>query len=117
MNEQNNNSVNAKSFFASSLGRLTVMIISGIIIYGLIVVGLSASTPVFLVTMIGCGYFGWKALSRITPSIFLIMPLMGWFIYFFIKGMLSVVIGAFIAPYQIGKMISSITGDIANDNL
>ncbi len=117
MNEQTNNSVGVKSFFASSFGKLTVMVISGLIIYGLIVVGLAASTPIFFITMFGCGYFGWKALNRITPSIFLIMPLMGWFIYFFIKGMLSVVIGAFIAPYQIGKMIASVTSDIANDKL
>ncbi len=116
MNEQKDFSVNAKSFFASSLGKITVMVISGMIIYGLIVVGLTASTPIFLITMLGCGYFGWKALNVIRPNIFLIMPIGGWCIYFLIKGFLSVGIGAFIAPFQIGKMIASFTSDMAKGN-
>lgn len=115
MNEQNNNKKDIKAFFASNLGRLVVMVISGIIIYGLIIVGLSAATPVFIITMLLCGYFGWKALNKITPSIFLVMSFTGWFIYFFIKGMLSVVVGAFVAPYQIGKMIAAYAGDIASE--
>lgn len=114
MNEQNNNTNGFKEFFASSLGKLVVMVVSGIIIYGLIIVGLSAATPVFIITMLLCGYFGWKALNRITPSIFLVLSFTGWFIYFFVKGMLSVVVGAFVAPYQIGKMLAAYASDIAN---
>ena len=48
---------------------------------------------------------GWKALSMIQPQIFLIMPIAGWIAYFVIKGFLSMLLGIFIAPYQIAKMI------------
>lgn len=37
--------------------------------------------------------FGWQALNRITPDIFLILPLAGWGIYFLIKFMLAGCIG------------------------
>ena len=104
-----------KKFFASTLGRVVVTIISAVIIYGLIVAGLGSGTSaVFLATMFLCAYFGWKALNRITPDIFLIMPLSGWFVYFFIKGFLSAVIGAFVAPFQIGKMIANAASDVAD---
>lgn len=49
--------------------------------------------------------FGWKGLSKIQPNIFLIMPIAGWVVYIIVKGILSIVLGIFIAPYQISKMI------------
>ncbi|MBR3817309.1 MAG: hypothetical protein IKJ27_11360 [Clostridia bacterium] len=51
-------------------------------------------------------YFGWKALNRITPRIFLIMPIIGWFFYFTIKFILAYFVGVAIAPYKIAKMIA-----------
>lgn len=48
---------------------------------------------------------GWKSLSMIQPQIFLIMPIVGWIAYFVIKGFLSMLLGIFIAPYQIAKTI------------
>ena len=52
-------------------------------------------------------YFGWRALNRITPDVFLIMPLGGWFIYILIKGLLSIFVGVFVAPYYCAKKIVS----------
>lgn len=49
---------------------------------------------------------GWKALTFITPDIFLIMPLIGWVVYFMIKGFLSLIVGIFVAPYYISKTIT-----------
>ena len=40
-----------------------------------------------------CVPFGWYALNRITPNIFLVLPLVGWVVYFVIKFMLSALIG------------------------
>ena len=48
---------------------------------------------------------GWKALSMIQPNIFLIMPIGGWVIYFVVKGFISMLLGIFIAPYQLAKII------------
>lgn len=52
-------------------------------------------------------FFGWKALSVITPNIFLIMPIIGWVIYFVIKGLLSIIVGIFVGPYYMSKNIST----------
>lgn len=51
-------------------------------------------------------YFGWGALTRIQPAMFVWMPLMGWCIYFIVKFILSIIVGYFVAPYKIGQMIS-----------
>ena len=111
MNEQNQ----FKNFFASTLGRVVVTIISAVIIYGLILVGLNSDAGIiFWVTFLGCAYFGWKMLNRLTPDIFLILPIGGWVIYILIKGLLSAIIGALVAPFQIGKMIADAARDVAN---
>lgn len=45
--------------------------------------------------------FGWSALNKITPEIFLFLPLIGWVFYFIIKMFLSVFIGIFACPYKL----------------
>jgi hypothetical protein len=44
--------------------------------------------------------WGWTALNRITPQVFLVLPIVGWFIYFCIKVMISGFIGIPIAIYK-----------------
>lgn len=46
---------------------------------------------------------GWKALDKITPNIFLILPVIGWVIYFLIKGALSMIVGVFLLPFRTVK--------------
>lgn len=41
--------------------------------------------------------FGWRAINRITPDIFLILPLVGWVIFFCIKFIISFFIGWIVA--------------------
>ena len=97
-----------KMFFASTMGRVVVTIVSMIIIYGIMMLCLQSSSQVVLfITLAACAYFGWKALNKITPDIFLFMSIGGWAIYFLIKGFLSIMIGGLIAPFQIGKMVSN----------
>ena len=120
MNEQQTikNSNAIKTFFSSMLGRVTVTVVSAIIIFGLILIGVSTEAmPIVLIIAFGCTYFGWKALNRITPNIFLILPLGGWVIYFLIKGVLAFFIGYVIAPFQIGRMISAAAADTVNERL
>lgn len=45
--------------------------------------------------------WGWSALSRITPNIFLILPLIGWVVYFFIKLFLSMFVGLVALPLRV----------------
>lgn len=52
--------------------------------------------------------WGWSALSRITPNVFLIMPLVGWGIYFLVKLVLSLMIGMFITPFKIVQVVNGL---------
>lgn len=60
------------------------------------------------------GYFwagipwGWSILTKITPRMFLFMSWIGWVIYFFVKCMLSAMIGMFVTPYRIYKVVKGL---------
>jgi len=45
--------------------------------------------------------YGWRALNSITPSMFIVLPIVGWFIYFVVKAVISGIIGFFITPIKI----------------
>jgi putative membrane protein len=45
--------------------------------------------------------YGWRALNAITPSMFLVLPIIGWFIYFVVKVAISGLIGFFITPIKV----------------
>ncbi len=97
-----------KQFFSSILGRVTVTVVGAIIIYGILFWALeSNNTTIMCITLLSCAVFGWKALNKITPNIFLIGTTNFWIGYFLIKGFLSIMIGGLIAPFQIAKMISN----------
>lgn len=96
-------------FLASVGGRVVLTIVFAAIIYGILIAALQTDNSVVLgIVLLGCGYFGWQSLNKITPKIFLWMPLAGWAIYFLVKGLLSIIVGAFIAPFWIGKKISTV---------
>ena len=50
--------------------------------------------------------YGWRALNSITPSMFLVLPIAGWFIYFVAKAVISGLIGFFITPVKIFQDIN-----------
>ncbi|MGC9352490.1 MAG: hypothetical protein ACP5D9_01560 [Mariniphaga sp.] len=43
---------------------------------------------------------GWKTLIRITPQVFLFLPILGWVFYFLIKAFLSMVVGLVAFPVR-----------------
>ncbi|MDR2918779.1 MAG: hypothetical protein LBV72_05390 [Tannerella sp.] len=43
---------------------------------------------------------GWITLTRITPTVFLFLPIIGWILYFIIKLCLSICIGLFMLPIR-----------------
>ena len=97
-------------FIKSSTGKVVLTLVLYVVIFGIEYALLSAfndSSGVFVVIALVMAYFGWKALNKITPDLFLIMPLGHWFWYWGIKGLLSIFVGAFVAPYQIAKMITA----------
>lgn len=94
-----------KKFLCSSGGRIGLIVAFYAVFLGLVVllVSMFGGGIPFLILAAAFVYFGWRALAKITPNIFLIMPIGGWAIYFLIKGMLALAIGPFIAPYQLAK--------------
>ena len=103
----NENPSKFKSFFASTAGKATIIVVFYLIIFGIIMLFVKIdSAYLALIVMAIFAYFGWKALNRITPDVFLFMPIGGWIAYFVIKLVLSIVIGIFIAPFVISKSIA-----------
>lgn len=103
---------NFKQFLATTAGRIVVTLITAGLVYGLIVFAAAIEfIPLVFIVFAVCTYFGWKALNFITPNIFLVMPLVGWLFYFFIKGIVSFFIGCIVAPFQIGAMVSRAVGN------
>ena len=48
---------------------------------------------------------GWKFLNRITPQVFLFLPIIGWIIYFILKFMGAWIVGPFVLPFRLYKDI------------
>lgn len=98
---------NHQSFFKGSGGRIVITIIFTVVIWGLVLGGVAARIPILTaIIAIVCAYFGWRILNTIQPSMFLWMSWVGWLFYFVFKFLLAVVIGLFVAPFSLGKIIS-----------
>ena len=52
---------------------------------------------------------GWQTLTSITPSVFLVLPIIGWLIYFAIKLFLAFWIGLVMLPIRIVRNIIRLT--------
>ncbi len=95
-----------KEFLLSSAGKAVVILLVAILIFGIMMLAVDNDWGFIAWPMvIACGYFGWRALNMITPDVFVIGTMGFWFLYYVIKGILSVLIGVFVAPFQISKMI------------
>ena len=97
-----------KRFFTGTLGRIVLITLLYLVVFGVIfaVASISSEPTVAVIFAIAFIYFGWKALSKITPEMFVIMPVGGWIAYFLIKGFLSLFLGLFVAPFTIGKWLA-----------
>ena len=82
------------------------------VVAGIICISSSEDVKIYevLITMIIVGGvpYGWSALNRITPSFFLILPAIGWVIYFMVKLGISVWIGWFVMLIRIIKNIQNL---------
>ncbi len=97
-----------KNFLVSPLGKVVLILILYFVVMGGllgILTLLQDASFIIVIFAILFSYFGWQALSKITPKVFLIMPVGGWIAYFVIKGALSFFLGVFVAPYVIAKKI------------
>ncbi|MBQ9679194.1 MAG: hypothetical protein IJV48_00715 [Ruminococcus sp.] len=97
-----------KNFLLSNTGRIVMLAVLYLVIWGIVALfaGLGSSFIAIILFAL-LSYFGWKALDRITPNMFLIMSVGKWVAYYIVKGILSFFIGFFVAPYQIAKIITN----------
>jgi hypothetical protein len=49
--------------------------------------------------------YGWSALNKLTPGVFLCLPIVGWVIYLIVKFVLAALVGIFIMAYKWIKCI------------
>lgn len=79
----------------------------------LFVLGFSVSAQVPFIIKLLVGYifagipWGWGVLNRITPNIFLFLPIVGWIFYFIIKLGIAATIGEFVLPYKIFMFVKN----------
>lgn len=93
-------------FLSSPIGRIVMICFFAVVICTLLVLAVQTNVDVLIYAVaIVCGFFGWRALSKITANLFLWMSWTGWIAYFIIKGFLALAIGLVVAPFQISKMI------------
>ncbi len=99
-----------KRFLCSSIGKALLIIVIYCIIFGCLSVVASIEGTEIIGGIVGiiCAFFGWKALDKIQPRIFLFMPIIGWVIYVAVKGILSIFIGLFVAPFVISKKLTEL---------
>lgn len=102
------NKLKFKEIILSKGGYIGMIVFLYIVIWG-IMVALTAtdSIVIALIYVALFTYFGWQALNMITPQMFVWMPLKGWVIYFVVKFLLSIIVGMFVAPFQIAKKVSA----------
>lgn len=51
---------------------------------------------------------GWKTIDKKTPNFILIMPIIGWLIFFLYKFVFSAIIGIFRTPFHIKRILNEI---------
>lgn len=102
-----------RNFLASNAGYYAISFVIAIIIWGIAIALWTSQGELALIVILACAVFGWKALNSIQPAMFIWMSWTGWIIYFCVKFILSAVIGLFVAPFKIGKLIAgAISGSV-----
>lgn len=97
-----------KELIATGAGKVVFIAVLYAVILGLFIFIVNLENQILLYGFCAIFiYFGWQALNKITPNIFLIMPVVGWLIYYLIKGILSAIVGMFVAPMVIAKKIAN----------
>ena len=87
--------------------RIVCIGICYLLLFGLVgISSASGTTTLGAIVALVCAVFGWQALNRFTPDMFIWMPIIGWINYIIIKFIISYFIGLFVAPYLIGSRIA-----------
>ena len=100
-----------RSLFIKNIAIMIIMFIIGFISY--------LDSGFFAALLFGYFFagvpWGWSVLNRITPNVFLFMPVIGWVIYFFIKFFISLMIGMFVTPFKIYGIVKGLKQATENE--
>ncbi|MGN0154843.1 MAG: B-box zinc finger protein [Lachnospiraceae bacterium] len=101
------NADNKMQLVKDSILCVGMMIVGGWFYFSMVggVGGGNLLSALLVIILFGGVPFGWEALNKIQPGIFLIMPIIGWVIYFMIKLTLAFLIGWLFFVVRIGKII------------
>ena len=102
-------------FFASQIGGILIICMLYLIVLGIFLIMVELTGAAAGIAFVVLAYFGWRALSKIQPQMFIIMPVGGWLIYILVKGLLSIMIGIFVAPFVIARKINGKLRDMARE--
>lgn len=102
-------------FFAGQIGGILIICMLYLIVLGVFLTMVELAGAAAGIAFVVLAYFGWKALNRIQPRMFIIMPVGGWLIYILVKGLLSIMIGIFVAPFVIARKINGKLRDMARE--
>jgi len=98
-----------RAFLCSGVGKGIMIAIFYLLFFGVfaLLVGVLDKMEfiAFIYLALFC-YFGWKALNKIQPNMFLVLPIGGWVLYYVIKGILAFFVGIFVAPFVIANKIA-----------
>ena len=102
-------------FLGSKLGQYCMCGLFAAILWGIamfVLLNYGAEAP--LIVMLVFAIFGWRALNKIQPVMFLWMSWPGWVLYFLIKFILSYIVGIFLGPIQIGNALAKLISENIN---
>lgn len=97
-----------KEFWASENGCRIITAICCVVLWGIALMIWLSNTDAAAIVMLICAFFGWQALTRVQPAMFVWMSWFGWIVYFVVKLLLSALIGLFVAPFVIGKKLGAV---------
>lgn len=106
--ESHSKNSSIRKFLASTGGYYVIVIVMALAVWGIAVALWTSQGELALIVMLACSIFGWKALNRIQPAMFIWMSWIGWLIYFSVKFILSALIGLFVAPFKLAKWIAGV---------
>ncbi len=107
-----------KDFLCSFAGKLCMILVLYLVIFGLIFamfnIFQNATAPILIMglALIVCG---WRFLNRITPAMFIILPVGSYIVYLMVKIVLSFLCGIFVAPFVIANWISNVVRESLED--
>lgn len=117
--EENQNKVSKREkfrmFFQNPLGRISIIALLYLIVFTILFLTfVNQNTSAFsyedtpmLIYFGVSGLIGWRTLNMITREYFIFLSFFGIAVYVFIKGILSIFIGFFIAPYKVAMLITN----------